>query len=331
MMNFCTLFDSYYILKGISLYLSLENVSDDFHLYVMAFDKKCYDKLCSFGFKHMTVELLDDFETPELLEVKPTRSKGEYCWTAGPSVIHHFLKEYKLDSICYLDADLYFLGNPKIAYEEISNCSVAITEQGISEKNAQTYGKYCVQFMYFKNDEEGLKTLEWWRDKCLEWCYLKLEDGKYGDQKYLDQFPSICNNLHVMKNLGVGIAPWNMHRYTYSDNCLTYKEDKHLLVFYHMHGIKIELLDKSITLRSDETSISKAEEDTFFKPYASLLQQVLRQYFNKDYPVISIKGMSKGKRIEYFMRSLFRNNRFVRWIYYDIIKVKYSGHGTSID
>ena len=47
MMNFCTLFDSYYIHKGIALYLSLERVCDDFTLYVMAFDEPSYKKLSS--------------------------------------------------------------------------------------------------------------------------------------------------------------------------------------------------------------------------------------------------------------------------------------------
>ena len=56
MMNFCTLFDSYYIHKGIALYLSLERVCDDFTLYVMAFDEPSYKKLSSLNFKHMVVE-----------------------------------------------------------------------------------------------------------------------------------------------------------------------------------------------------------------------------------------------------------------------------------
>jgi hypothetical protein len=133
MMNFCTLFDSYYLHKGIALYLSLEHVTCDFHLYVMAFDKESYGKLTALGFKHMTVELVDDFESPELLAVKPSRSKGEYCWTCGPSVIYHFLTKNNLDEITYLDADLFFLTDPKTIFEEIGSSSVAITEQGIDE------------------------------------------------------------------------------------------------------------------------------------------------------------------------------------------------------
>ena len=69
MMNFCTYFDSYYMLKGLGLYTSLERVSNDFHLFVMAFDQECFDKLKSLNLKHMTVELLSTIETPELLAV----------------------------------------------------------------------------------------------------------------------------------------------------------------------------------------------------------------------------------------------------------------------
>ena len=56
MMNFCTLFDSNYASKGIALYLSLEQQTDDFVLYVMGIDRKCQKILNSIGFKHMIVE-----------------------------------------------------------------------------------------------------------------------------------------------------------------------------------------------------------------------------------------------------------------------------------
>ena len=127
MMNFCTYFDSYYMLKGLGLYTSLERVSDDFHLFVMAFDQECFDKLKSLNLKHMTVELLSTIETPELLAVKPTRSRGEYCWTCGPSAIYHFLTKYELDAITYLDSDLMFMTDPSVVFQEVGNSSVAIT------------------------------------------------------------------------------------------------------------------------------------------------------------------------------------------------------------
>ena len=326
-MYFCTLFDSYYLLKGLALYKSLESVSDDFHLYVMAFDRECYDKLRSYDFQHMTVDLLDDFETPELLAVKPTRTKAEYCWTCGPSVIWHFLKKYELSDITYLDSDLFFLNNPKVIFDEIKNSSVAITEQGLSEDRAKLYGKYCVQYMFFRNDEEGCKTLSWWRDKCIEWCFQRFEGDKYGDQKYLDKFPELSPSLCVISNPSAGIAPWNMHKYTYKDGCIVKDDKKYPFVFYHMHGIMAEIKEPTLTLKSYDFKFNNEQLEFFLKPYAKLNMEVLNKYFGKSLSSFKAKGIGKVKEIEYLLRSLLRDNKIVQWLYYKILKVEYQGHG----
>ena len=182
MLNFCTLFDSFYLIKGLALYESLVSSSNDVHLYVMAFDEECYDKLLSLNLEHMTVELWTWFEKDRILEIKKERTRAEYCWSCGPSVIYHFLVDYNLPDVTYLDSDLYFVGSPLPLFDEIGEKSITITEQGISEKSAKLYGKYCVQFLRFRNDEDGLSALNWWKESCLQWCFQRFEDGKYGDQ-----------------------------------------------------------------------------------------------------------------------------------------------------
>ena len=52
-----------------------------------------------------------------------------------------------------------------------------------------------------------------WRKQCLEWCFYKLEDGKMGDQKYLDEWPDQYASCHIIENMGAGIAPWNYSQY----------------------------------------------------------------------------------------------------------------------
>lgn len=330
MMNFCTLFDSYYILKGISLYCSLEGVTQDFHLYVMAFDHASYDKLRALDFSHMTVELLDDFETPELLAVKPLRSKAEYCWTCGPSVIWYFMKKYHLPDMTYLDSDLFFMSDPHIIQQEIGNSSVCITEQGIGGKSAELYGRYCVQYMYFKNDAEGCHTLSWWRDRCIEWCYQRFEEGKYGDQKYLDYFPKLSASLCVIQNPGVGIAPWNMGNSTVRGNVILKDGVEYPFVFYHMHGITVAIQDGKLIMRSQHHYFTKEQIDIFLKPYASLNLNVLNTYFSKQLYSFEVYGINKFKRLEYKLRAQFRKNKVIQWIYFKFLRVLYKGHGQQL-
>ena len=329
-MNFCTYFDSYYLLKGMALYLSLEKVTDNFHLYVMAFDKECYDKLKSFGFKHMTVELLEDFETPELLAVKPTRTKAEYCWTAGPSVIWYFLQKYNLPNITYLDSDLYFVGDPQVVFEEIGERSIAITEQGTSKKSESLYGKYCVQYLYFKNDEEGCDALKWWRDSCIKWCYQRFENGLYADQKYLDQFPVRYHNLCVISNLGAGIAPWNMHKYSYRDNSITFEGKDYGCVFIHMHGLKMDISNTLLSIRSYDDVITKDDKEAYYNRYAEIVQEVLRTYLNINVESYIVEGIGTSRRLYYKLRAAFRNVKVVQWLYFKVFKRTYQGHGTKL-
>ena len=85
-LNFCTLFDSYYLLKGLALHESLmKQCKSDFHLYIFLFDDKSYDILKKLNLNNVTIITLEEFEDEKLLEVKPGRSKGEYCWTCTPS------------------------------------------------------------------------------------------------------------------------------------------------------------------------------------------------------------------------------------------------------
>ena len=267
MHNYCTLFDSNYLTRGLAMYESLKKYSDIFHLYMFAFDDKSYNLLKKLNLEFATVISLKKFEDKELLKVKDDRSAGEYCWTCTPSTIKYCIESYNLDACTYLDADLYFFSNPAVLIEEMDEKSVLITRHRYTAQYDQsaTSGIYCVQFMTFKNDENGMKALNWWRDSCNEWCYARFEDGKFGDQKYLDDWTTRFEGIHVLKNLGGGVAPWNIQQYDLSS-------DKSFnLIFYHFHNYKILENDKvdlgSYTLNANDINI-------LYKPYSKHLEKI---------------------------------------------------------
>jgi len=247
MINYCTLFDSFYLNKALVMYRSLLKRCASFHLYIFAFDDKVLKLLKEMKLDHVTVISLAEFESEDLLKIKSDRTRGEYCWTCTPYTIDYCISKFNLSECTYIDADLYFVSDPTVLHEEMGTNSVMITEHRYTKKYdvSVTHGIYCVQYITFKNDARGLKVLHWWRDRCFEWCYNRFEDGKFGDQKYLDDWTTRFEGVHVLQHIGGGLAPWNIQQYKLSQDVngewLVENNDgsgRTKAVFYHFHYVK---------------------------------------------------------------------------------------------
>ena len=229
----CTLFDSNYLSRALACHESLLLQNFNFHIYMFAFDDLALSILKKLKLSHATVISLEEFEDEELLKIKSSRSIAEYCWTCTPSVISYVLSKYGHDYCTYIDADTCFYRNPVDLYTSMGSASVLITPHFYTPTydQTETSGIYCVQYMTFKNDAAGLLALYWWRHACLDWCYARFEDGKFGDQKYLDDWPERFPGVYVSPNMGEGVAPWNIQQWN--------NKDLHKVIFYHFHALKL--------------------------------------------------------------------------------------------
>ena len=280
--NFCTLFDSNYLTRGLALYYSLEKHCADSHLYIFAFDEKSYQVLKKINLSKATIISLTEFEDDELLKVKSSRSKTEYCWTSTSSTIFYVLQKYKVEMCTYLDADIFFYSSPKPIFDELGSKSILITEHRYSPQYNKEVksGKYCVQFITFKNDEYGLKALKWWRERCIEWCFARYEDGKFGDQLYLDDWTERFEGVHVLQHPGGGIAPWNVQKYEFSkeNNRLigieNQSDKKFDVIFYHFHHLKFFTNGK---VELGRRLLSKSVIDIYYKSYIRELDKLKSQ------------------------------------------------------
>jgi len=275
--SYCTLFDAYYLTRGLALYRSLEASGEDFELIIYCFDARAHELLLALKLERARLVTLEEFETPALLSIKSSRTRGEYCWTCTPHVIRDALDRFRLSEVTYLDADLFFFKKAELLLEEFrsSDGSVLLTEHRYTPKYDQTRtsGVYCVQFVTFKNDSRGLRALEWWQERCIEWCYARIEDGKFGDQKYLDDWTSRFEGVHVLRHLGGGVAPWNVQQYQVSAGP---QVDAAPVVFYHFHrlgwyGVGDFSLCQGGYLLSDEV------RRFIYEPYLRSLEACLRE------------------------------------------------------
>jgi len=280
--NFCTLFDSNYLHFGLALHSSLVKNCQDFHLYIFAFDKKSEDFLKKASLKNVTIISLKEFEDERLLAIKSSRSKGEYCWTSTASTVLYVLNNFSVASCTYIDSDIFFFSDPKVLLDEMGDKSVLIISHRYPKDRDQSAisGKYCVQFMCFKNNAAGLEVLNWWRDRCIEWCYNRFEDGKFGDQKYLDDWMTRFDCVHELENIGGGVAPWNVSQYKfYNKNNKIFGVEKtnnkeFVLVFYHFHGFKL-LNKSSVQLAPKDYKICNDLSCNVYDPYLQNIESAV--------------------------------------------------------
>jgi SAM-dependent methyltransferase len=243
--EFCTLFDANYLPRALVLHGSLLEHCRDARLHAYCMDDTAARVLEELDLPGIRVVRLAELEArdPALASAKPSRSPIEYCWTATPAVcLDAFESEPELDAITYLDADLMFFSDPAVLFAEIGDASTTIVPHRYTREYAggeATNGVYNVGWLTFRRDPPGLEALRWWHERCIEWCYARFEDGKMGDQKYLDDWPERFEGVHVLEHPGGGLAPWNVARYELAERDGHVTVDRRDLVFFHHHSLRL--------------------------------------------------------------------------------------------
>lgn len=275
---FCTLFDSGYLIKGLAMLRSVAKHCDNPHVFVLCMDAQTQHVLEALKLPFITCIPLAEVETEELLKAKADRGVAEYCWTLSPSLPSHVMHKHpEIDFITYLDADLLFYSSLQPLFDEIGDASIAIIEHRFTPRleDRAVNGRFCVEWVSFRRDEQGMACLERWRQQCIEWCYYRLEDGKMGDQKYLDEWPGRYSSCHILMHPGAGIAPWNYAQYHFDrDAADNITVNGALLVFYHFHQFQLLEDGNFDRLSTFYTSECKEPADIYDRYELDLKQRI---------------------------------------------------------
>jgi len=283
MYHYCTYFDKNYLVRVLALYKSLIATGDEFCLWALCFDDFSYRILSKLNLPHIRPISQPEFEKGDrqLLTVKSKRSLLDYYFTCTPSLPIFVLKQdSQIESVTYLDADLFFFSSPKPIFDELGNNSILLIEHRFSdlEKDREICGKYNVGFLTFRNNSIGHECLAWWRERCIEWCFDKIEDGKFADQKYLDVWPKKFSGVTIIQNKGANLAPWNLGNYKYSWHHNKVFVDQDELIFFHFHGFR--LINRFIAdpgLKLYNGTLDKIIRRYVFHPYISVLHHIAHE------------------------------------------------------
>ena len=296
MEHFVTLFDNLFLPQGLALHISMERNAGNYTLWILCIDDTVFDVLSKINLPNVRLLQLSQLETKELKNVKMERTSGEYCWTTTPFTPKFvFDSDNSVNRVTYVDADLWFMKNPKPIFQEFeeSGKNILITDHGYSPEYDLTEksGQYCVQFITFARGD-GEIVRQWWEERCIEWCFARFENGKYGDQKYLDNWPEMFpKHVHILSKKEWTLAPWNANRFPYSGG-----------IFWHFHELRLtEKRSKPLVQFVTSYSIPPITRKQIYKPYLEDLSVAIQ--IMKDHgvhPIPQQKFRRFGKIIGLF-------------------------------
>jgi len=304
MEHYVTLFDSLFLPQGLALHASMQRHLSQYTLWVLCIDDQTHEVLSHLNLPNVRLLQLSQLETDELLKVKSERSKGEYCWTITPFAPRFvFEADSSVQRVTYVDADLWFYKSPQPIFDEFENSrkQVLITDHAYAAEYDQSAasGKFCVQFMTFTRDG-GEKVRKWWEERCIEWCHNRFEDGKFGDQKYLDVWPTkFQDSVHILSKFQWTLAPWNAIRFTAEQG-----------IFFHFHGFRII---NSETADIGPYPIPRSYKKLIYQPYTKDINDAITLLAKNNYKIKSQTNTVKNsmwswaaiqKRYSYFRDSL---------------------------
>jgi len=277
---FCTFFDRRYLIRGLVLHESLLRVlTGEFELWILCMDAETHGFLHNANLEKVNLIKLEELECayPDLTRVRGERGLVEYYFTCKPALIGFLLRANpRVDRLTYLDADLYFFSDHSLLNDELSASSIAIVEHRFAP-NLQSLaitGRYNAGWISIKRDSTGLDCVEWWRQRCIEWCYDTPDNGRYGDQGYLDEFRQAFGSVVSIAHKGANLAPWNIGNFRIGLVDGRVVVDGEPLIFFHFHGLRQLsrwLFDSGF--HGYHVSMDKTTREKIYRPYVRLLHQ----------------------------------------------------------
>jgi|688.fasta_scaffold33363_6 hypothetical protein len=214
-------------------------------LAIFALDDQTHKVIEELGFDRVDLLRLQDLEVfhPELLIAKSNRTQSEYFFTLTSAIPSFLMGNYpSCNFAVYLDADLFLFADPDFILDSAeSKINVVLTPHNFAKKdlNLLIYGEFNTGYIAFRNNSPSADAAKWWLQSCLNWCRDKVEDGKYADQKYLENFSAIIDGVMNCNEFGLNLGPWGLNNVTtISNNAREWKVNNQKLYAFHFSGVK---------------------------------------------------------------------------------------------
>ncbi len=166
-----------------------------------------------------------------------------------PRVFEYLLLEKEYDQVIFLDPDVRIFHPLTGLFSRFQNENILLTPHIYSpipidgkkpgEENFLIYGIYNLGFISILRTEESFKFVRWWKDRTYQRGYIDTYNGIFVDQLPLNLAPVFFENVYILKDFGINMAPWNLHeRYLQYHEEGIFVNGTTRLKFYHFSSFE---------------------------------------------------------------------------------------------
>ncbi len=157
-------------------------------------------------------------------------------------------QQSEVEYLVYFDPDIMVFSSLDPLVNELKNSNIVLTPHmtcspndklNINEYAILNVGVYNLGFCALRNNEVGIKFLQWWQEKLLYDCVMDKDRSLFVDQKWISFANCYFDKVNVWRHQGCNTAYWNLHDRKISEkNGAFYVNDSVPLIFFHFSGYK---------------------------------------------------------------------------------------------
>ncbi|MCP4659884.1 MAG: glycosyltransferase family 4 protein [bacterium] len=203
------------------------------------------------------------------------------CNTAiKPFLLEHLLERYELPNLVYFDPDILITHSLEELASLVERTSIVVTphltdpiedDAHPDELAVLRSGAYNLGFIALRRTPVTERFLSWWQDRLYDRCLVRVEEGLFVDQKWMDLAPGMFGDVHILTHPGYNVAYWNLHGREVTLGDGGPRSNGQPLVFFHFSGIQPENL-QHVSIHQDRYTLAGiGEAAELYRRYRDLV------------------------------------------------------------
>jgi hypothetical protein len=145
----------------------------------------------------------------------------EMCTAVKGIAFLEIARRYNGEKIFYFDPDTVVFSGLNELTRRLDQHSILLTPHlTIPEKSLETiieneicslrHGVFNLGFLGVRTTDEGMRFLNWWSERLIDFCYDDIMNGLFTDQRWIDLVPAFFDDIGILREPIYNVATWNL-------------------------------------------------------------------------------------------------------------------------